>query len=285
MMRAAREPGCDDDVDNAGPVVQGVRLLAAAADYCSRGEAVFLLRGKLPLIPESENGKGFHDATTSFEKLLSVYTRYRGATGLGMAIRPGRFVVDVDPRKGGEESLRTLEIEHGPLPETEEQATGSDGRHLIFSTPVEVRQLAGVRPGLDTRAAGKGYIVVEPSLHPITQRPYRWVRRMAPAPAPRWLLDLVGVKPAVVRPEYVPSVNVSAAHLSRRRRYATAALAGLAADVAQAADGCRNDTLNHAWWRILKFRDVVPESEARAELARAAASAGLDEREIAKVLR
>jgi hypothetical protein len=284
-VRGMREPGCDDDLDNAATVVRGLRLLDAAADYCARGEAVFLLHGKLPLIPEKDDGKGFHDATTDFNTLLSVYGRYRGATGLGMAIRPGAFVVDVDPRKGGEQSLRALEDEHGALSETEEQATGSDGRHLIFTAPGAVRQLVCFHPGLDTRVAGKGYIVVEPSIHPETQRPYRWVRRMAPVPAPRWLLDLVAEKPAVARPEYVPAVNVSSAHLTRRRRYATAALAGLAADVAKAADGCRNDTLNHAWWRILTFRDVVPESEARAELARAAASAGLDEREIAKVLR
>ena len=84
---------------------------------------------------------------------------------------------------------------------------------------------------------------------------------------------------------YVPPQVVSAHNVSRRQRVARAALKGLARKVASAEEGSRNDLLNWAWWRILGYRDVMPESELRAELTRAALSTGLDEREIAKVLR
>jgi hypothetical protein len=300
-----RNPGEDDDVDNAGPIVHGLRLLEAAAEYCARGEPVFWLRGKQPLVSRSDGGKGFHDATTDIDELRRVFSRYRGATGIGMVIRAGTFVVDSDPRHGGDESLRALEADHGALPETAEQATGNNGRHLIYSTPVEIRQVAGFRPGLDTRAAGKGYIVVEPSNHPVTGKPYRWVRRCAPAAAPRWLLDLVRVA-EVAKQTYSPPTFTGEEHATcacewcrngktkhepciceacRRLRHARTKLRGIAKKVAEAAEGERNNLLNWAWHKLAGFRDVLQKADVHSTLLKAAESCGLSEREALKVLR
>ena len=75
----------------------------------------------------------------------------------------GLVVLDIDPRHGGDESLRKLEREHGSLPETLESITGGDG----------------------------GCIVVPPSVHPSGKR-YHWVKGRSPGQAnlsrlPDWL--------------------------------------------------------------------------------------------------
>jgi hypothetical protein len=81
-----------------------------------------------------------------------------GATGL--------LVLDIDPDHGGNETLAVLEAEHGPLPDTMEQITGSGGRHLLFKSPgPEYGNTIGqVGRGIDSRGDG-GYIIVAPSNH------------------------------------------------------------------------------------------------------------------------
>ena len=59
----------------------------------------------------------------------------------------------------------------------------------------------------------------------------------------------------------------------------------IAAEVAAAPSGVRNDALNRAWYRLAQFRDVLDQAEARAVLSAAASAAGLGDGEIAKVLR
>lgn len=103
----------------------------------------------------------------------------------------GLVVLDVDPRHGGDKSLKKLEREHGPLPRTLESVTGGGGRHYYFSHPGgEVRNRTGIEPGIDLRGDG-GCIVAPPSLHPSGKR-YRWVKGRAPgqvklAHLPDWL--------------------------------------------------------------------------------------------------
>ena len=78
----------------------------------------------------------------------------------------GLVVLDVDVDKGGEESLRELEAEHGELPTTTIAVTGSGGMHYFFRHPgVEMRNSAGkLGAGLDVRGDG-GYVVAAPSNH------------------------------------------------------------------------------------------------------------------------
>jgi hypothetical protein len=77
------------------------------------------------------------------------------------------LVVDVDPRHGGEESLATLEREHGDLPHTWQVLTGGGGTHIVYSAPegVEIASLVAEQlpnpplgRGVDIRARG-GYVV------------------------------------------------------------------------------------------------------------------------------
>ena len=85
----------------------------------------------------------------------------------------GIFVVDVDPRHGGDESLKILEATYGSLPVTLTATTGGGGIHYLFQIPegLDIRNSAGgLAPGLDIRGEG-GLIVVEPST---TQGAYTW---------------------------------------------------------------------------------------------------------------
>lgn len=112
---------------------------------------------------------------------------------------PGFWVLDVDPKNGGLESLAAVEAEHGPIPAGARVVTGGGGWHYYFhldggeSIPTRI----GLRPGLDVRGDG-GYVVAPPSLH-AAGRPYAWELGCTPAYAPRapeWLLALVRAKRA-----------------------------------------------------------------------------------------
>ena len=116
--------------------------------------------------------------------------------GFGVATgkRSGIWVLDVDPRSGGIETLAALEQSNAPLPKTVSVLTGSKGLHFYFKYPgPDYRNTAGaLGAGLDTRGDG-GYIVGAGSLHKSGRR-YYWQNGPADnelAVAPDWLLKLV----------------------------------------------------------------------------------------------
>jgi hypothetical protein len=85
----------------------------------------------------------------------------------------GIWVLDVDPRHGGNESLAALEMEIGKLPATVSAATGGGGTHYLFRIPtgVSIKNSASkIGAGLDVRGDG-GLIVVAPSR---TTGDYSW---------------------------------------------------------------------------------------------------------------
>jgi putative DNA primase/helicase len=166
-------------------------MLEAALAYAREGVPVFPLSGKIPF----KNTHGHLDATTDESVIRRMWEEHPGANiGMPTGEKTGVFVVDPDGPKGAK-TLAALEVEHGPLPETHEVRTGrSDGgRHLYFHQPVEIKikskdSLLG--PKLDVKGDG-GYVVVPPSIHPASKRPYTLVNDGIPAEPPAWLLDLV----------------------------------------------------------------------------------------------
>jgi hypothetical protein len=115
-------------------------------------------------------------ATCDPERIKAMFRLApRGMLAGRTGVVAGLVVVDVDPRNGGEESMSALK-ERGLLPPTRCVATGSDGWHLYYRHPggrVPSRPLPGFG-GIDVKGDG-GYVVLPPSLHPDTKRPYRWV--------------------------------------------------------------------------------------------------------------
>lgn len=170
-------------------------MLRAALAYAGRlGWPVFPVNGKLPvgfLVPH-----GVKDATTDAATIADWWTRCPRA---GIAVATGKpmgFVVDVDPRNGGTETIADLERKFGPLPITPRAITGGGGVHYVFRHPGgKLRGKLG--PGVDVKGAG-GYIVAAPSVHPSGNR-YAWAHdahplRCAVGEAPAWLLARLRIR-------------------------------------------------------------------------------------------
>jgi hypothetical protein len=167
---------------------------------CSCGEADCDSPGKHPLADAVPHGKD--DATTDPEIIKSWWGRWPKAN-IGLRMGNGRVALDVDPRHGGDESLRDL----GPLPDTVTALTGGGGQHLIFKADGPIAHRKGARPGLDIIT--NGYLVAPRSRH-FSGRRYEWEVDHAPgqialAPLPPALAELAqdGRKPAEPLPERI----------------------------------------------------------------------------------
>jgi len=164
--------------------------LKAAIGYLKRGWPIVAVapRAKRPIV----KWEPFQHQLPTEEQVRGWFTRWPDANlSVVTGEVSGLVVLDVDPRHGGEESLAALEARHGKLPQTVESVTGGGGRHLYFAHPGhEVRNRAGIMPGIDLRADG-GTIVLPPSVH-ASGKQYRWKRGHSPgdrplAPLPIWL--------------------------------------------------------------------------------------------------
>jgi hypothetical protein len=77
---------------------------------------------------------GLLDASDDPETIRRWWAQWPDANvGLRTGLRC--WALDVDPDKGGEQSLATLIARHGAIPETVEALTGGGGRHLLFALP------------------------------------------------------------------------------------------------------------------------------------------------------
>lgn len=251
-----------------------------AVAYAARGWAVF------PLSPRSKEPLGrlaphaAYSATTDAELVRSWF---RAAPDANIAIACGAvsgfFVVDVDPRNAGDETLGGLEARFGALPETPRALTGGGGAHYLFALPRGTRLRGKLGVGIELKSTG-GYIVAPPSVHPDTGRAYAWDAAADPddtpiADAPDWLLDLARVPAVPVRPP------ASAPPPARTRGYVLAALARAVASVETAGNGERNNTLNREAWSVARFvlSGDLSEDLVRRAFVDAALVAGLPERE------
>lgn len=171
-------------------------MLKAALAYAKRfGFAVFPchLRRKEPL-----TAHGCKDAT---KDLQAIRRRWESNPAANVSIATGSvsgvFVLDVDYRHGGDETLAALEAEHEKLPGTPTVLTPGGGQHRYFRLlqGVEIRNSVGaLGAGLDVRGEG-GYVLAPPSVHP-NGNDYRWeissrIDQVAIAEPSSWLLQLI----------------------------------------------------------------------------------------------
>lgn len=170
-------------------------MLAAAIEYATHHWPVFPLNGKIPAIPKRLGGRGLLDATTDIDRITEWWTgRFAGAN-IGGRVPTSMFVLDTDPYKGGLESLGRLQADHEPLPETLTDYSGrcDDGTHTFWRRPPGKLSDKRLGPGIDIRTSAH-YVVLPPSFHPDTGRPYTRIERPVAAP-PRWLIELLRPKP------------------------------------------------------------------------------------------
>ena len=138
-------------------LIQGI-----ADDHFARNNSERPSRGKRPITK-----KGVNDATTDLAKIKIWIKKHPNAN---IAIATGKksalLVLDVDPRNGGDKTLRQLKKTLGKLPATITSLTGGGGHHIFFRCPSftvkkdNFGRLLG--PGIDVQSDGC-YVVVPPS--------------------------------------------------------------------------------------------------------------------------
>jgi hypothetical protein len=142
---------------------------------------------------------GLKDGTTNKSKIRGWWKQWPNANiGIVTGEISGFFALDIDPDKGGNESLTELTDSYGRLPDTLSQTTGGNGKHYLFALPNnEIKgSISKVGRGIDIRANGN-YILVPPSNH-ISGEQYLWNSDFVDTPilsAPEWLLHIIKYPP------------------------------------------------------------------------------------------
>jgi hypothetical protein len=164
--------------------------------YAKRGIRTFPLR---PGCKKPAVAAWGEVATAVADRIDELFEGYPHA-GIGIATGGGLFVVDIDPRHGGDIRLHELEGAYGELPETWRVRTPSGGSHFYFRADVPIRNKVDANDwnGIDIR--GDGGYVVAPSTVLVPHAgcdhgggQYVWMAESAPheialADAPPWLL-------------------------------------------------------------------------------------------------
>lgn len=226
-------------------------------------------------------------------------THPRPGVGLPTGRTSGFWVLDVDPRHGGDVYLAELEAEHGKLPDTRQHSTPSGGWHNLFELPADrtisnSRGLLDPERGLDVRGDG-GQIAAPPSVGYGLGFGGDEV-----LPAPGWLLDLVAprtnaplagdvLQPLTHRsgaPEADPSDDWTDAELGE---LAGAILEHEVDDLLGVTEGDRNAALNASTFAVATLIGCqgVPddwEAVVREQMTTAGIGIGLGAGEVAKTV-
>lgn len=147
--------------------------MTAALALAQEGWNVFPLRPgtKEPLISKKQGGKGAHDGTTDPDQIRKWWTRNPKA-GIGANLGDDRIAFDIDTYHGGSRlsSFPDTRIHH--------TGRGQGSIHLIYridsgSAASLVKSGTNVLgPGIDIRTGRGSYIVMPPTLHEETGKPY-----------------------------------------------------------------------------------------------------------------
>jgi hypothetical protein len=191
--------------------------VSSGACSCSKGAAC-KPAGKHPRLRDWTN-----EATSDADQVAAWAAAWpAGNVGVATGSASGIWVLDVDPDHGGLDTLAQLVALHGPIPATAQATTGSGGTHYIFTLPdfAVTNTASKLGNGLDVRGDG-GQIVVAPSRSAKGQ--YRWVRPpwdTPPAPAPAWLLAMLGrtaaaASPATTERGYFPPATAALLEAAR----------------------------------------------------------------------
>ncbi|WP_051741128.1 bifunctional DNA primase/polymerase [Streptomyces xylophagus] len=168
----------------------------------------------------------------------------------------GIWVLDVDPRHGGDESLAALEAVRGPLPETLVVDTPSGGQHYYWAYPAEgeisnaanLHAADGKAHGLDVR--GRGGQVMSPFSR-LSAGIYMPRNAVEPVTAPTWLEAL--------------ALNSSRA-LAGAQGYSEANLPSVDRMIDDAGDVASGGQEDHLFRFLCKLRQLNRSPEEMADL-------------------
>jgi len=173
---------------------------AIIGEYCTCGQRIDA--GKCKAGKHPCTAHGYQDATTDAEA-IRVWWRDKPWANVAIPTHGNKyFVLECDPRNGGDETIATFVAEHGAMPMTPTVRSGGGGTHWYFRYPPGrvIKSRAGVAPGVDVRGDA-GYVLAPPSTH-LSGNRYEWVTGLDTplADAPGWVLGLVCDAPAAPRP-------------------------------------------------------------------------------------
>ena len=246
---------------------QGAAMASAASALAASGLPVFGLvpRGKVP----RRGSRGHLDATLDAAAIAAHWSRHP-YDNIGVRPLADMFVLDIDPRNGGEGHLAQLIANNGPLPATWTTRTGSGGRHYWFTSDVAATK-SRLASGVDIKT-NTGFVVAPPSIHP-NGTSYEWLTppNSRPAPAPAWLQ--LAVQTPSLRPPLPPGAHGGIGRYSLR---------SLVARIGRAQVGVRNRTVYGA------LKDAWQQGDLDAfepDLVAAAMAVGLPASEVDAVVR
>jgi hypothetical protein len=271
---------------------------------CSCGKPDCESPGKHPIFPGWQK-----KATTDPAVILDLRTRHpRANTLIATGPESDLIVLDIDPKRGGSDSLAELEANYGPLPHTVRVRTGGGGQHIYFRYPTDTRISISkdkVGPGIDGRGAGG--LVIAPGSRHASGGEYQFEPGCGPADTavaelPAWLKELMvgaaGPRQAEQRPE--PNLHVvpprqSAPDASEgvvirtktaEKHYAERALEKACERVRALTAGGRREGLNREAFPIFQFAyaGLLDPGLVREKMIAAAISTGLDEETVRQKL-
>jgi hypothetical protein len=125
---------------------------------------------------------GYKDATIDSTVIKEWFTKQPNANlGWRLGELPSKkgsiICLDIDPRNGGEDSLKEITESIGELPKTWTEKTGGNGVHLYYFSEARVKS-ATPKDGIDLLSDGK-IVVVSPSLHRSGKR-NSWLPGLSP---------------------------------------------------------------------------------------------------------
>uniref|UniRef100_A0A7C5RF72 Bifunctional DNA primase/polymerase n=1 Tax=Thermus caliditerrae TaxID=1330700 RepID=A0A7C5RF72_9DEIN len=266
-----------------------------ALHYAAMGYPVLPVahRSKVPVVdPALGLRRGKDDATLDPTLIRTWWSAHPEA---GVAVLPPKevLVLDLDSTLG----LTTLMLLAPEFRQAPKARSGGGGAHVWFRLPPGSPPLsasARVLPSVaaDLRGMGRAYLVAPPSLHP-TGRPYEWIVPLRPpSDLPLFPQALMGLlRKAAVRREPIVSAREvprpSPFPSRRERAYALAELRARCEQMARTPEGQRHlELVRHAvaLWAWVR-QGALKREEIESALFEAALRSGLEEREIAGVLR
>jgi hypothetical protein len=159
-----------------------MKMVDAALDYANRGLSVFPCAQKIPLTGPG----GFKNATTDVEEIRAWWGKHPAAQiGLPTGQINHLIVIDID----GPQGVATVAKMNLSSTRTIETRPGRQQLWFRLQDGIKTKCTVGVLgEQIDTRADG-GYIVVPPSIHHITGKPYRVLKDVPLADAPAVLME------------------------------------------------------------------------------------------------
>jgi hypothetical protein len=226
-------------------------------------------------VPAIKGGAGVKDATADADQIRAWGRAYPDANlGIACGKPSGIVVVDVDPRHGGDASIRVLAAKGRAFPPTPRARTGNKGWHLVLRHPPigtsEIGNSKGrLGRGIEVKSTG-GYVLVAPS----------WTRKSDDGPGGRYTWEVSPFDAPVLRlPLWMITMltPAPAPRLTFAPKLDGSDIEPLARFVASSTQGERN---NRLYWAACRARElierrVISEATAIQRLSQAAAAAGL----------